>query len=129
MKMVFGILAACAAFAVAAPAQDLPKLSEFLASCARDQTQCSQKIKNYVEAAKTQKIICLPEDVSVREGSSATLSWLRSSDNITDQMRQEPFDDALYAATTKLYPCKSEEPQPPVPPPSADSAATPPSQS
>jgi hypothetical protein len=127
MKKVLGFFAVCAAITVAAPAQDLPKLSEFLMTCARDQMQCSQKIKNYVEASKTQKIICLPDDVSVREGASATLSWLRSSDNVSDQMRQEPFDDALYEATTKLYPCKSEEePQPPVPPPSADPAAAPP---
>jgi hypothetical protein len=127
MKKVLGVMAVLLATATAAPAEELPKLSEFLMSCTRDVTQCSQKVKNYVEAAKNQKLICLPEDVSVREASNATLSWLRSSDNVSEQLRQGPFDDGLYEATNALYPCKSAETaQPPVPPP-AEPAAAPPS--
>jgi hypothetical protein len=125
MKKVLLACAAVAAMAVAAPAEELPKLSEFLSSCYRDNGACQQKIKNYVEAAKNQHIICLPQDVSVREAASETLSWLRKDENTTS-LDQQPFDDGLYAATTKLYPCKIEEPPPPpVPPPSDAPAGSP----
>ncbi len=123
------VLLACAAAVVlsaAAPAQDLPKLSEFLSSCYRDNTACMQKLKNYIDAAKSQHIICVPEDVSTREGASAMLSWLRKEANYPPSLSEQPFDDGLYEASTKLYPCKAEvPPQPPVPPPS-DTPATPP---
>ena len=123
MKKVFWACVAVLALAAPAPAQELPKLSEFLSGCYRDNTACMQKIKNYVEAAKSQKIICLPADVSVREAAGEMLSWLRKDANVPASLSNAPFDDGLYEASTKLYPCKSEEPQPPVPPP-----ATPPQQ-
>lgn len=126
MKKVLLACAAAAAMFCAAPAQDLPKLSEFLSSCYRDNGACQQKIKSYVDAAKTQHFICVPQDVSTREAASATLSWLRKEENYPAAMKDQPFDDGLYEATTKLYPCKTEAaPPPPVPPP-ADQPATPP---
>jgi hypothetical protein len=125
MKYVLWACAAAAVLTDAAPAEDLPKLSDFLSSCYRDNGACQQKIKNYVEAAKTQHIICLPQDVSVREAASETLSWLRKDENTTSLV-QQPFDEGLYAATAKLYPCKTEEPPaPPVPPPADDPAGAP----
>jgi hypothetical protein len=118
MKKVLWASVAVVALSVPAPAEELPKLSEFLTVCYRDNTACMQKIKNYIEAAKSQKIICLPADTSVREAAADTLSWLRKDDNVTPALAASPFDDGLYEATTKLYPCKSEQPaQPPVPPP------------
>jgi hypothetical protein len=124
MNKVLLACAAAAALLSAAPAEDLPKLSEFLTSCYRDNGVCMQKIKNYVEAAKGQKIICLPEDTSVREAANATLSWLRKDENYPASLSAQPFDDGLYEATVKLYPCKSAEPAPPVPPPTLDQPAT-----
>jgi hypothetical protein len=123
MKKVFWACLAAATLSAAAPAQELPKLTEFLSSCTRDNTTCMQKIKNYIEAAKNQKMICLPADVSVRSASSGTLSWLRKDANVPQSLADQPFDEGLYEATSKLYPCKSEEepPAPPVPPP-AESA-------
>lgn len=120
MNKVLLACAAAAAMLSAAPAEDLPKLSEFLTTCYRDNAACMQKIKNYVEAAKSQKIICLPEDTTVREAANETLSWLRKEENYPAALKDQPFDDGLYEATSKLYPCKSAEPQPPVPPPATD---------
>ena len=121
-------LAAMAAMGAAASAQDLPKLSEFLASCYRDNTACTQKIKTYVEAAKNQNFICVPGDVATWEAASATLRWLRNQANYPASLNDQPFDDGLYEATTKIYPCKTEAtPPPPVPPP-AEQPATPPAE-
>jgi hypothetical protein len=121
--------AAMAAILAPAPAEDLPKLSEFLTSCYRDNGSCVQKVKSYVDAAKNQKFICVPEDVSTREAASETLHWLRTEENYPASLREQPFDDGLYEATTKLYPCKTEAtpPPPPVPPPTEPTPpATPP---
>ena len=113
-KMLLASVAA-AVLATAAPAQEIPTLSQFLMNCSRDSGACRIKLKDYVNAAKSQNIICLPEDTSVNQAVSATMTWLRSDEG--DAMKSEPFDDALYAGTTKLFPCKSATPQPPVPPP------------
>ena len=119
-------VAAMAAMGTAASAEDLPKLTEFLTSCYRDNGVCLQKIKSYVDAAKNQKFICVPEDVSTRESASATLSWLRTEGNYPASLSNQPFDDGLYEATTKLYPCKTDTvPPPPVPPPAEQPATTP----
>lgn len=127
MKKVMWACAAAAVLAVAAPAEELPKLSEFLTSCSRDNGACQQKIKDYVQAAKTQHIICLPEDVSVRGAAGEALSWLRKEENYPASLKDQPFDDGLYEATTKLYPCKAAEepPPPPVPPPAEPPAGSP----
>lgn len=123
-KMLLASVAA-AVLMTAAPAQEIPTLSQFLLNCSRDNAVCRRKLSDYVTAAKTQNIICLPQGTSIGEAASSTLSWLRSDE--ADSMKNGPFDDALYAGTTKLFPCKSATPQPPVPPP-ADPSATPPQQ-
>jgi hypothetical protein len=125
MKKVLWAFAAAAVLAVAAPAEELPKLSEFLSSCYRDNGTCQQKLKDYVLAAKNQHIICLPEDTSVRGAASEALSWLRKEENYPASLKDQPFDDGLYEATTKLYPCKTEEPPPPPVPPPAETSGSP----
>jgi hypothetical protein len=124
MKKMFWACTTAVVLTVAASAEDLPKLSDFLSSCYRDNGACQQKIKDYVVASTSQHIICLPQDVSVREAASETLRWLRKDEN-SASLRDQPFDDGLYEASTKLYPCKAEEPPPPpVPPPSDTSTAS-----
>jgi hypothetical protein len=126
MKRVLWTCAA-AILTAAASAEELPKLSEFLSSCYRDNGACQQKIKDYVGAAKSQHIICMPDDVSTREAAGATLNWLRKEENYPASLKDQPFDDGLYEATTKLYPCKSTEPPPPPVPPPADTPSGSPS--
>jgi len=104
-----------------ASAQDLPKLSEFLAKCYRDSASCKNRTKDFVAASVSQKSICLPKDVSINEAVSETLRWVKAEDTHPAAMNDAPYDDALYAATTKLYPCEPPvaEPAPaaePVPP-------------
>ena len=111
------ILLACAAFAAlvsAAPAQELPKLSQFLSSCYRDPTICRAKLRDYINAADTQKSICRPADQSVGEASSDMLSWLRSDDKHDASLNDAPYDDGLWAAASTLWPCTPTE-QPPAP--------------
>ncbi|MDR3528058.1 MAG: hypothetical protein P4L57_12350 [Rhizomicrobium sp.] len=127
-KMVLGCAATAALLLVAAPAQDVPKLSEFLLSCSRDSSACRMKLKDYVTAAVTQKSICLPKDVSVNEGGGDILRWLRSDDTHPAAMRDEPFDDALYEAATKLFPCAPPPPPEAPPAPPTDQPAAPPPQ-
>ena len=115
------VLLACAVLGAAAllpaPAQELPTLSQFLSNCYRDGTACRAKLKDYVRAGVQQNIICLPKDVSEGEAAGEILSWLRSDDKHPAALNDGPFDDGLYAASTKLYPCA---PPPPPPPPPAD---------
>lgn len=122
-KTVLGAVAALAFVAapfLAASAQDLPKLSDFLSKCARDSATCRTKVKDFVTASVSQKSICLPKDVSVYDAVSETLRWVKASDTHAPALNDAPFDDGLYEATTKLYPCAPEPPAPPaepVPPP------------
>jgi hypothetical protein len=126
MKRIVLACAASLAMFAAASAEGLPTLSEFLSSCYRDNGACQQKIKDYVAASKAQKIICVAEDVSIRQAAMDTLRWLRSSENVSEALNQQPYDEGLYEATTKLFPCKTDEtPQPPVPPPAEPPAADP----
>lgn len=129
MNKVLLASAAAMILITAAPAQEIPTLSQFLSSCYRDSGACRTKMKDYITASETQKIICLPKDVSVSEAISSTLSWLRSDSTHPAALNDGPFDDALFEATTKLYPCAAP-PAPPVPPPAEPSAdpATPPAQ-
>lgn len=119
MKKIFVVCAAAAVLVTAAPAQDLPKLSEFLASCYRDNAVCRGKLKDYINAGETQKIICRPADVSINEATGEMLRWLRSDENYPAALKDAPYDDALFEAAKKLYPCKEDVPPPPPPPPPA----------
>jgi hypothetical protein len=126
MKKILVACVALAAVFAAAPAQNLPKLSEFLSSCYRDSGACRTKLKDYVNAADSQKIICRPKDASVSDAVSEMLRWLRTEENYPATLKDAPFDDALYEAATKLYPCKAETPPPtPVEPPPAEQPAAP----
>lgn len=125
MKKVVLACAAIGALAVAAPAQDLPTLSQFLSNCYRDNAACRTKLKDYVRAGTQQHIICLPEDTSESEAASEMLRWLRDEKTHPATLNDGPFDDGLYEAATKLYPCAA--PEPPPPPPPADPNAPPPS--
>lgn len=120
MKKILLALVASAAMVTATSAQGLPTLSQFLSGCYRDSNACRLKLKDYVTAAQTQKNICIPEGTSISEAVSETLRWLRSEDTRAATMKDGPFDDGLFAATTTLYPCKEEAPPPPPPAPPAD---------
>jgi hypothetical protein len=119
MKMLLAFVAG-AAVVTSAYAQGLPTLSQFLSGCYRDSGACKMKLKDYVTAAQAQKNICIPEGTSINEAVSETLRWLRSEDTRAPTLKDGPFDDGLFAATTTLYPCKEEAPPPPPPPPPAD---------
>jgi len=125
MKGIFLASAACAAFLTAAAAQEMPKLSDFLANCYRDTNYCRVKLKDYLTAAQSQNIVCLPEDTSVGEAANDTLRWLRSSDSHDQSLKDAPLDDAFYRATQTLYPCKPPPPPPPAPAGPQDQAASP----
>lgn len=101
-----------------AGAQDVPALKDFLANCSRDSSECRLRLKDYVTAANAQKSLCLPKDGSVREAGSEILRWLRS--DAAAALTDKPYDDALYEASLKLYPCA------PAPAPDAAAPATPP---
>lgn len=107
MKKLLWACAAVAALAVAAPApaQNLPTLSQFLSNCYRDNGQCRIKLKDYVHAGVAQNIICLPKDVSEGDAAYEMLHWLRDEKTHPAALNDGPFDDGLYEAATKLYPC------------------------
>jgi hypothetical protein len=116
MKRFLMACAACAAFVTAAPAQDMPTLSAFLGNCYRDANACRLKMKDYITASDTQHIICRPADMSVNDAASQTMHWLRADDTHDKSLNNAPFDDALFQATTTLWPC-TPPPPPPAPPP------------
>ncbi len=116
MKKFLLACAAMAALASAASAQDVPTLSKFLSECFRDGNVCRMKMKDYVNAAVSQKSMCLPKDVSVNEAAAEILRWLRADDTHPASLNDQAFDDAIYAATLKLYPCAPPPPAPPPPP-------------
>jgi hypothetical protein len=126
MKKMLVASAACAAMLTAAGAQNLPTLSEFLSGCYRDATTCKLKLKDYYAAAEQQKVVCRPKDVSINEAVNETLRWLRSDETHSPDLNKVPFDDALYEATTKLYPCAPPPPPPAEPPAEQPAPASPP---
>ena len=112
MKKLLLAFAAVVALASAAPAQDLPPLSKFLSTCFREGNTCRMNVKDFVTAAVSQNSMCLPKDVSVTDATSEILHWLRADDTHPASLNDTPYDDAIYEATQKLYPCA-----PPPPPP------------
>jgi dGTP triphosphohydrolase len=112
MKRMLLACVTVAAFAEAAPAQDLPTLSRFLITCSRESEACRVKMKDYVRAAVSQHSMCLPKDVSDREAISEILDWLRDDNTHPESLNDAPYDDAIYAATQKLYPCEPPQEQP-----------------
>jgi hypothetical protein len=114
MRRILLVCAATAAFIMAAPAQEMPKLSLFLGSCFRDSNACRMKLKDYIVASDTQHIICRPKDMSLNEASGDMLHWLRDKSTADQAFNEMAMDDAFYLASTALWPC-----QPPPEPPSA----------
>jgi hypothetical protein len=123
MKKLLMLCAACAAFVTAVPAQDMPTLSQFLGNCYRDANACRLKMKDYITASDTQHVICRPADMSVNEAASQTLRWLRSDETHDKSLNDVPFDDALFLATTTLWPCAPPPPPAPEPAPQEPPAA------
>ncbi len=117
MKKMLLACAAMVALTSAASAQDVPTLSKFLSECFRDGNVCRLKMKDYVNAAVSQKSMCLPKDVSVNEAISEMLHWLRADDTHPASLNDQAYDDAIYEASQKLYPCAPPPPPPPPPPP------------
>lgn len=105
MKSMLLACAALVALTSVAPAQNLPTLSQFLGQCFRDGQVCRQKLKDYVGASVSQKTMCLPPDVSQKEAAGEMLQWLRDDESHPAALNDAPYDDALYEATQKLYPC------------------------
>jgi hypothetical protein len=117
MKRILLACAACAVLASAAPAQELPKLSQFLSLCYRDSTTCRAKLRDYIAAADAQKSICRPSGQSVNEATNDMLSWLRSDEKHDASLNEAAYDDALWAASSSLWPCTPPDaaPAPPAP--------------
>ena len=122
MKSILTACIALVAFAWAAPAEDLPPLSQFLSQCYRDSTVCRAKLRDYITAADAQKSICRPAGQSVGEASSALLNWLRS-DQRPAGLEDLAFDEGLWQASSTMWPCK---PDAPAAPPAAPAEPAPP---
>lgn len=106
------IVLACA-FAViaAAPetrAADVQTLSAFIHDCDRSEVVCRAKLRDYLTAAETQHMICRPEGDSLNESVSEMLRWLRHDGSENDDLYRGPYDDALWAAASTLWPCKNQ---------------------
>jgi hypothetical protein len=119
MRRILLVAAASAAFIMAAPAQEMPKLSLFLGNCFRDSNACRIKLKDYVVASDTQHIICRPKDMSLNEAAGDMLRWLRDKSANDPAFGATAMDDAFYVASTAMWPCQPppEPPPPPAPPP------------
>jgi hypothetical protein len=119
MRRILLVCAAAAAFVMAAPAQEVPKLSVFLGNCFRDANTCRMKLKDYIRASDTQHIICRSEDMSFNEASGDMLHWLRDKAANDQALNEAPIDDAFYQASIALWPCKPPPEPPAAPPPAA----------
>lgn len=114
MKKVLLVCVAVVALTPVISAQNLPTLTQFLSECFRDSRICHMKLKDYVNASVSQKTMCLPNDVSVNDAADEMLHWLRAEDAHPASFYDAPYDDGLYAATQKLYPCAPRPDQQPV---------------
>jgi hypothetical protein len=126
MRRILLACAASAAFSMAAPAQEMPKLSLFLGNCFRDSNVCRMKLKDYIRASDTQHIICRPEDMSLNEASGDMLRWLRDKSTKDGAFGETPIDDAFYQASIALWPCQPPPEPPAAPPPAAPPPPAPP---
>jgi len=120
MRPIMLAIAACAV-AVSPARAEVQKFSTFMRECVRDEITCRVKLRDYVTAADQQKLICLPQDVSISQAVSEAMSWLRHTG---DKYDDGPYDDALWAAISTLYPCTpAPGPEPaPAPQPAPDAA-------
>jgi hypothetical protein len=97
-------LTAGAATALSATQQDAPfeaaTVSDFLASCGRDTSQCEFKLRLTLLDklnASGESPICL-KDVHTRE---PVIAWLKTH----PETHAMPTEDGIFAAYSSLYPC------------------------
>ena len=116
------ILAAAAASALigagGASATDTRTLADFLLLCNNSPRGCHANLEDYLQAAKDQGFVCLPQDLSLDDAVRAELSWLQKQGAADDKLNQGSAEDAQWTAINALWPCKKEQPQeqPPTPP-------------
>ncbi len=110
MKKLLLACAACAAIAAAGNAQavTIPTLTQFLTKCNINSDDCRTQIRGYIKAADDQKLICRPADQSLGDASYEALHWMRDTGASDQTLHDGPYDDAMWAAISTLWPCKSE---------------------
>jgi hypothetical protein len=110
-KTIFALTVAAAAIVAVAGdvrAADTRTLSEFLASCSAKYRECRGLLGDYIEAASTQELICLPKDLSTEDAVDRELDWLRHTGASDDKLFRGNVEDAEWAAASALWPCKTE---------------------
>ena len=106
------VLAAAAAATLMCPggamATDTRTLSEFLMVCGRDSRACHINLEDYLRAARDQGLVCLPQDLSLEQGTSQELSWLRTHHDSDPTLTSGNVEDAQWTAISALWPCPKE---------------------
>ena len=89
-------------------AADTRTLSEFLSYCSTMSRECRGQLGDYLTAASTQGLICLPKDLPLEDAIDQELDWLRHTGAYDDKLFRGNVEDAEWAAASTLWPCKTE---------------------
>jgi hypothetical protein len=108
-------ISAICAMAFAAPearaqdsTDDQPKesLSQFLARCDADATECrNELIDGFDVAADDMAFICPPDDLTEDQAADTELQWLRNAAAANGTLADGDEVDAEYTALNTLWPC------------------------
>jgi len=107
MKTI-ALAATCAVLVAAVPAQaqDNRTLEQFLSSCNIKATDCRLNLHDYIYAADTQGMICMPKDMSLNEAVDESLDWLRRNGQ-DPALANGNAEDGEWTAISTLFPCKN----------------------
>lgn len=95
--------------ATAVHAQDTRTISQFLSSCNMDPGQCRDNMHDYVEAAASQNMICLPSGVSLNDATQQSLEWLRDHSAQDSALAGSNAEDGEWTAISTLYDCQKTQ--------------------
>ena len=102
MKRIVVALACVAA--VAAYGKDTRTLSEFMSKCNAASRECHNTLRDYVNAARDQNMICLPAGLSTEEATDDMRDWMRNATKDA-ALAAGNVEDGQWAAVTALWPC------------------------
>jgi hypothetical protein len=111
-KIVLGTMAAFVATLICtggAAATDMRTLSQFILVCNTSSRSCHGNLEDYLRAARDQGFVCPPQDLSLEQGASQELSWLRMHHDSDPTLNNGNVEDAQWTAINALWPCKKDD--------------------
>lgn len=88
-----------------AAAADNRTLGEFLSDCKRHSDQCRLSVTDYLQAAVSQKMACLPEDRRMRYAVEDVIDAMRKVGDSDPKALEGNAEDVEWNAISTMFPC------------------------